>query len=345
MSDIATGSVFTGRLSIRGISVLLMKLTLAFLLLLGMYEYGLLDFRRILTQPITVRFLSILAAGCGFALGALALLAWRLVLLLSVQGISIPGSRAFLITVVCNLISGLLPGIVAGDVSKAAYLFRVVPRGRGGIAAAVLFDRVIGLYGLLLLGSISAGCAVVGNVAIRSEILWLSIAMTSLATVGLLVLLEFSHRCRIATNCTEGLYFMIGRIVGAVGTYRKQPMTLLAALSLSVASHASTVAMFVCSALAMRDSVPLAGHFVLDPLAMVFNAVPISPGGLGFAEGAFGFLFAGVGSPNGALIGLTGRLLLYSVSALVTLTVLVMRIETGSREVARKPEKLEVMGP
>jgi uncharacterized membrane protein YbhN (UPF0104 family) len=48
-------------------------------------------------------------------------------------------------------------------------------------------------------------------------------------------------------------------------------------------------------------------HFVADPLAMVMNVVPLTPGGIGITEGAFSFLFEQMGSPSGAEIGLVGR--------------------------------------
>jgi uncharacterized membrane protein YbhN (UPF0104 family) len=84
------------------------------------------------------------------------------------------------------------------------------------------------------------------------------------------------------------------------------------------------VGTFICCAMAIHDSLPLTSHFVLDPLAMMLNAVPISPGGLGLTEGAFGVLFTGAGSPNGAIVGLLGRLLLYAASTPVALFALVV---------------------
>lgn len=308
--------------SLRGIFFFLLKLSVAVFLLTAMYKFGLLDFRQITTQSFTPRFFLMLAIGCAFAMGALAILGWRLVLLLSVQGISIQYIRAFFITVLGNLIGAFLPGIIAGDITKTAYLFRLMPHRRRGIAAAFLLDRLMGLYGLLILGSISAGIAAVADLTIRREILLLAAGGTLLVTVGIVVLFEISHRSRISTGQTKGFYSMLRRFTGAVAAYRNEPLTLLAVLGLSVASHALMVGTFICSAVAIHDTLPLATHFVLDPLAMLLNAVPVSPGGLGLAEGAFGFLFSGAGSSNGALVGLMGRLLLYAVSILVALVAL-----------------------
>ena len=118
----------------------------------------------------------------------------------------------------------------------------------------------------------------------------------------------------MSTEQKSRFYVLLGRLASAVTKYRYQPRILISVLVLSVVGHALIVGTFACCAVAIHDTLPLAHHFVLDPLAMMLNAVPISPGGLGLAEGAFAFLFAGAGSPNGAIIGLMGRMLLYTVS-------------------------------
>jgi uncharacterized membrane protein YbhN (UPF0104 family) len=54
---------------------------------------------------------------------------------------------------------------------------------------------------------------------------------------------------------------------------------------------------------------------MLNPLAMAMNAIAVTPGGIGLAEGAFSFLFEMVGSPNGGMVGLLGRIIQYGVFA------------------------------
>ena len=82
---------------------------------------------------------------------------------------------------------------------------------------------------------------------------------------------------------------------------------------LSLVNHTLVILSFVTAGILLVDSLPIYAHLALDPLAMVMNMIPITPGGLGVTEGAFSFLFQAFGSPNGAIIGLFGRLIQYSV--------------------------------
>ncbi|HEX3625623.1 MAG TPA: lysylphosphatidylglycerol synthase transmembrane domain-containing protein [Verrucomicrobiae bacterium] len=303
----------------KGGITLILKAVVAVMLLIALSKYGLLNFHQFTRHPATGRFMLLMCVGCGCAFASLAVLGWRLVLLLSMQGIGIAYARAFVVTVVGNLLGGLLPGIIAGDIAKLTYLCRLAPHRRRGVAAAILFDRLMGLYGLLLLGSLSAGCAVAARLSILHGILWLAPSGTLVGTLGFIGLFMLARSSLMPRMGTTGTFALIHRLICAVDAYRNEPKTLFAVLGLSSAAHALMVGAFICAAGAMRDTVPPPMHFVLDPLAMLLNALPISPGGLGLAEGAFGFLFATEGSANGALIGLTGRLMLYAVSTAVTL--------------------------
>lgn len=337
MSDPLPGTIAAGWRSPKAAWLLLLKVGVAVFLFFVIYKSGLLNFEGINQWHLTSR--AVLSLGCGgaFMMGALVVLAWRLILLLAVQDLPIQFRRAFVITVVCNLVGAVLPGIVAGDITKVACLSRIKPGIRSQVAVVVLLDRLIGLYSLLVLGSIAAGLAALSHLAIRHEILWLAAVGMLLGTVGLLVLIEISHRTQIFAVRRSGIFQLVGRIASAFAAYRGQPVTVVIVLVLSVASHALTVGAFVCSAIALSDTLPLAVHFVLDPLAMLLNAVPLTPGGLGLAEGAFAFLFASMGSQNGALIGLTGRFLLYAVSASIGLIALLTAKKTKIAEPAINP--------
>lgn len=307
------------RLSLKDIAFFLFKVGVAVFLLGMLHKIGFLDLAPIAKQPISLRLSLMLIAGCGFCLGAMALLAWRLMLLLSVQDVSIRFKPAFVLTVVCNLVGAVLPGIVAGDIAKFVWLHKLVTQDRCRLAGALLIDRLIGLYGLLLLGALSAGYAVLAGLGIRADILRIAAGGTIITTVGIVVLIELAHRRGVRTDHPNSFYRMVGRLGNALAAYRKQPLKTFGMLTLAITSHALMVGTFICSAYAIRDTVTLGVHFALDPLAMVLNAVPLSPGGVGLAEGAFAFLFASVGSPNGALVGLVGRLLLYGVSLFIAI--------------------------
>jgi uncharacterized protein (TIRG00374 family) len=303
----------------RAWAVLFVKLTIAGLIIGAMYYFGYLDLRHLETVSLTPRVLTTLGAGGVFILGALAVLAARLVLLARIQGVRLSWAQSLRITVLGNLVGALLPGVVAGDVVKLGFLCRLAPHRRAGASAAVLVDRLVGLYGLILLGAMAAASALAAGLAIRPTIIWLALAEFAIATLGAVGFLVFCLWVGGSGGYTARLLAAFQRLVAAVDAYRKAPVPLLLALLFSIASHALTVCTFICAACAIGDIVPLPFHFVLDPLAMLLNAVPISPGGLGLAEGAFAFLFSEAGSQDGGVIALTGRLLLYGVSVLVVL--------------------------
>jgi uncharacterized membrane protein YbhN (UPF0104 family) len=101
--------------------------------------------------------------------------------------------------------------------------------------------------------------------------------------------------------------------VSALHDYLKAPRLVTTVVAISVINHTLVVWTFIIAAVLIRDTLPIYMHFVVNPLAFLLNAVPLTPGGLGLAESAFSFLYEMAGSPNGAIVGLLGRLILYGV--------------------------------
>jgi hypothetical protein len=204
-------------------------------------------------------------------------------------------------------------------------------KGRSKAVAAVIVDRLIGFYGLFALGSIASLVAWMGG-GVPGEmnpVLMLAPSLTLAGTLSLAVLMMLDYRSgtwphrmisrlpRIAQNLTF-----------ALADYAKNGARLTQAIGISMLSHALVVLSFFAMAVLVRDSLTVRQHFVLDPLAMVLNVVPLTPGGLGIAEGAFGYLFRNSGSANGAVIGLLGRAAQYLVFAIGgVISILTMQAE------------------
>jgi uncharacterized membrane protein YbhN (UPF0104 family) len=53
-------------------------------------------------------------------------------------------------------------------------------------------------------------------------------------------------------------------------------------------------------------------QYLLNPLAMTLNVVPITPGGVGVAESAFSYLYEAAGCAAGATVGIVGRIIQYA---------------------------------
>ncbi|MCD6364545.1 MAG: flippase-like domain-containing protein, partial [Planctomycetes bacterium] len=93
------------------------------------------------------------------------------------------------------------------------------------------------------------------------------------------------------------------------------PRVLAVAIGLFMTNHVLVIVTFLAAACATGAELPFGWHFLLAPPAMVLNAVPLTPGGLGITEGGFSFLYEMVGSSSGAEIALLGRAVQYAAFA------------------------------
>jgi len=243
---------------------------------------------------------------------ALGLLAWRLQLLLRFGRFDVGLKPAVLVTFVAYFFGTLLPGMVGTDAIRVAYFCSRVAERRMDVVTLILFDRVIGLYSLLLLGSLALAGAWLGGTW-RAGLAFLIVAPLSLVltTGGALV---FAHLppTAIGASLQRRLPWHLKTLLSGTRSLLKNPPLLAATIGISLLSHIFMILTFVAIALMIGDPLPVFLHFALSPLAVTLNAVPISPGGLGLTEGAFAYLFQVAGTSNGALIGLLGRLLQYS---------------------------------
>lgn len=90
------------------------------------------------------------------------LLAWRLRMLLAMQGLPISGRDAVLLTFAGNFFNFALPGTTGGDLYKAYHVARGGHKRTEGITV-VLLDRVIGLVSFVLLAGFSIGLSLIGG--------------------------------------------------------------------------------------------------------------------------------------------------------------------------------------
>jgi hypothetical protein len=80
----------------------------------------------------------------------------------------------------------------------------------------------------------------------------------------------------------------------AVWMYRGKPKSVLLALVLSWIGHVGFVLTFYFSARTLSDvkDIPaLLDHFLIVPVGMVVNAIPLFPGGAGIGEAVYGWLY------------------------------------------------------
>ncbi len=297
--------------------IFILKFGLASLLIYWLYQQKMLDFA-FLTQirldgynNITLLFFSM---GCVFV--GLLLLAWRLWVLIRFQQFDFSYQNAVALTLVSSFFGVLLPGLVGGDTLKVAYICSYVNERRIEAFTAVVFDRVLGLYALLLLGSMALFAAFMFHAIPLNNIVFLLFApsIVFIVSFGVLLLAWDNFFC---LPVVQHLFFLLPKILqnmlAALRGYLKSPRLLLFMLLLSLLNHALAISSFIIIAHLLNDELSMFSHFVINPLAMLMNVVPLTPGGLGITESTFAILFKAAGSDNGAMVGLLGRLLQYLV--------------------------------
>ena len=203
------------------------------------------------------------------------------------------------------LFTFLTLGVVGGDLVKAIFLARGQTGRRTEAVATVVIDRIIGLYALFIVGAIAVffvdfqaiqaadpqmltavrtlGWVVVGA-AIAGTVLLVIIALPSFGNTPLS---EAAFRIpRIGNG--------IKRVVTAIKMYRGKPLFMSGIGVMSLLTHCLFACSVYCMARGLPGEIPSFGkHFVIVPLAMVANTLPL-PGGLGGFEFALNFLYRGM---------------------------------------------------
>jgi hypothetical protein len=236
-------------------------------------------------------------------------------MLLHFKGFLISFKTSFAITLIGSFWTVVLPGLAGGDVVKAGYLFVNVSERRADAISVVLIDRILGVFSLFLLGAMAASAAwAFGYVLVDSMVLIISpAAVISLTMVAFLVSGRWFSNLRIVKAGYSGLPGKVGNLVSSLRDYLRCPKLMLLAIVVSIANHALVLTTFIVAGLLIGDGIAVAMHYILDPLAMTMNMVPLTPGGVGIAEGAFSVLYKMVGSADGAAVGLLGRFIQYAV--------------------------------
>jgi uncharacterized protein (TIRG00374 family) len=256
----------------------------------------------------------------------------RWYILVRAQQLPFKVSDAFRLGLIGFFLNSVLPGSVGGDIVKAAFLMR--EQGRRTVAiATILVDRVIGLLGLIWLVALLGNCfwalgstAVTENKKLQFIILSASsIALGSLAFWYLLGILPARRADKFAQRLEHirKVGHPAAEFWRAIWMYRLQARAVLETLLLSVLGHLCFVLAFYCAALVFGDAdqaanIPsLTQHFLLIPLGLAIQALPLSPGGLGIGEASFAWLYGLVGYPqaNGFVASFNYRVLGWAVGA------------------------------
>jgi len=207
------------------------------------------------------------------------------------------------------LFTFLTLGVVGGDLVKAIFLARRQHGRRTEAVATVVIDRIIGLYALFIVAAIAIFFVDFTSIPVRNPqelaavrtLCWISVGAAIAGTILLVIIAlpSFGN-----TPLSEAAFRIpkigngIERVVTAIKMYRGKPRFMAGIGLMSLLIHCC----FACSVFLIAAGLPgdapsFGKHFVIVPLAMVANTLPL-PGGMGAFEYALDFLYRGMSAAN-----------------------------------------------
>ena len=219
-------------------------------------------------------------------------------------------------------------GVIGGDTLRAFYVTRKIKNRVPEAIASVVADRVIGLLTMCLIASIafllldtsSLASDHPQELAIIEYICQFVVLLTAIGMCGLVVVffspkLVNTHRYRSLMSLPR-IGDVIARLTSVVTIYRGLPVTVSLAFVMSVGVNVCFAITIYSLAVGLTPAAPsFANHFVIEPIAMVSNAVPL-PGGIGGMEFAMSYLYLAFSFETGVIVGFAFRFSLLAVSAI-----------------------------
>jgi uncharacterized protein (TIRG00374 family) len=266
--------------------------------------------------------------------------------LLRGHGIVLPATRTLTFALIGNFFNLALPGAVSGDVVKAFYIARERPGRRGDALATIVFDRVAGLAGLVLL---AATALLLELDAVRGTKL-LAAIQVFMAVAAAMVVLFFAHLFLVSARrdpllrLLRALERRVPRARSATTLYQslrhyhRHPRLVMVALAMSVLLHCLVCFAFLDFWRALEPvRAPILSLFVVVPLGLLVTAVPVAPAGMGTGHAAFGALFLLLGSKTGANVFSVFVVVQLALAGVGGLVYLGFRVH-GADDVPRAPD-------
>lgn len=203
----------------------------------------------------------------------------------------------------------VFPGITGGDVPKALMVVRENPGRRADALATVVIDRLVGLWSLVCLA-----CGIIwwkgGDF---DPLKWPALAACALLTSGLVfVLVPGPRRALGIDRLIERLpqAERLKKLEEAALLYRGRVGELGLSIVLSVGNHLSVIAATFAIGRAFGTELDFQAFVGIVAVANLITAIPLSLGGWGVGEAAFGTLFELMGevATLGVAVSVTYRL-------------------------------------
>jgi glycosyltransferase 2 family protein len=264
---------------------------------------------------------------------------WRWERVVAAIDAALPPWRLLKTTVITLFFNQVLPSTIGGD-GMRIWLLRGMGRPIGIAFRSVLIDRLIGFFGLLLLGLVGSLYLMIrledsGPVWLVALISLAGLTLIALAPalVGVMKLLPFDRLRQVFEN--------LAREVSQLIRNRRRLTRLIVASIVGQLALASAV---FCLGRDLEVPMDLLGVFAVVPGVMVASSIPISIAGWGVREASMvvGLGLLGVGQSDAAIISIGFGLLVLSFGLLGGL---VWLVRGSPQPRSRDIEELETAVP
>ncbi|MCC7192029.1 MAG: flippase-like domain-containing protein [Phycisphaeraceae bacterium] len=213
--------------------------------------------------------------------------AYRWLILMKARGLEVSYGQALKLTMIGAFFNYCMPGSTGGDVVKAFYAARRKER-RTEAVMSVVFDRIAGMVGLVLLAGVVSLFILHEPLAKRiSQNLWIGAAVLTLTAA-----FYFSRRIRRALGVDRLISKLPGqnlltKLDAAALAYADHKGAVLASMGLSVPIHFALASAAAVAGYAMGMDRAVAGFGLLltvIPIIFLAGSLPITPQGAGVWE-------------------------------------------------------------
>jgi hypothetical protein len=268
----------------------------------------------------------LLGAAAVLYAAILALSTWRWRLLLEAQGYDAPLGRLSASYLVATFFNNFLPSNIGGDIVRVRDSSQITGSTTASVAV-VAVDRILGfgaLYFLAVVAYVSGGPMLRGLAGARALIAGLGVLFLMLAYIFFRpgtarTLMAASGLARIPWARAK---FEV--VQAAVHVYREELAAVFTAFGASVALQSVVVCYFYTVAQSLRIPLTLSACFLMVPLNILIQTVPISFNGWGVRESVFILYFSQVGLPKDSALAFSlvgaGLIVLLSLSGAVVWT-------------------------
>lgn len=275
--------------------MLTLRVVLAFIVLFALLSYDVIDTQpllRVLSRP-TISIPSLLLLLATFVLGGI-----RWFIILRAFNIKLKFRNVFEIHAIGTFFNVFLPGGTGGDAVRVLYAVRSVTTGRIVCGMSVVADRISGLYGMMLVAVLILmvnADTVFGHPVSRIVAVSLLVFFVAL-NLGIVFALAGSRSLMSwAQLRLEGRHERLYSFVRRSSAFMELVRFARVSLAVSVIVSMIISILLISGIVILADGHGWEGLAMLDyaaaaVVALLASTIPITPGGIGIAEGAFGYM-------------------------------------------------------